>query len=142
MGMLCTAVYILSMNNFGPIADNAGGIVEMSNEPDSVREITDRSFFITLRNYFYLQLLRVLFSARVGSKERHAKSYSTTSAYTQTRTRPRLNCTPLSFKHPQIHIELGGGCDCTRRGVFSEITFSVNLVLLILLFVFARRIPL
>ena len=29
MGMLSNAVYILSMNNFGPIADNAGGITEM-----------------------------------------------------------------------------------------------------------------
>lgn len=42
MGMLCTAVFILSMNNFGPIADNAGGIVEMSEQPDEVRIITDR----------------------------------------------------------------------------------------------------
>lgn len=42
MGMLGTAVFILSMNNFGPIADNAGGIVEMSQQPDAVREITDR----------------------------------------------------------------------------------------------------
>eukprot|EP00163_Fabomonas_tropica_P009274 TRINITY_DN19076_c0_g1_i1.p1 TRINITY_DN19076_c0_g1~~TRINITY_DN19076_c0_g1_i1.p1 ORF type:complete len:642 (+),score=199.28 TRINITY_DN19076_c0_g1_i1:2-1927(+) len=42
MGMLCTAVYILSMNNFGPIADNAGGIVEMSGQPEEVRAITDR----------------------------------------------------------------------------------------------------
>jgi Na+/H+-translocating membrane pyrophosphatase len=25
MGMLSSAVYILAMNNFGPIADNAGG---------------------------------------------------------------------------------------------------------------------
>lgn len=41
MGMLATAVYILSMNNFGPIADNAGGIVEMSEQPESVREATD-----------------------------------------------------------------------------------------------------
>lgn len=31
MGMFCTGVYILSMASFGPIADNAGGIVEMSN---------------------------------------------------------------------------------------------------------------
>lgn len=42
MGMLCTAVFVLSMNNFGPIADNAGGIVEMSNQSESVRDITDR----------------------------------------------------------------------------------------------------
>jgi inorganic pyrophosphatase len=42
MGMLCTAVFILSMNNFGPIADNAGGIVEMSGQPEAVRVITDR----------------------------------------------------------------------------------------------------
>jgi len=42
MGMLCFAVFILSMNNFGPIADNAGGIVEMSNQPESVRVITDK----------------------------------------------------------------------------------------------------
>jgi Na+/H+-translocating membrane pyrophosphatase len=42
MGMLSNAVYILSMNNFGPIADNAGGITEMSMQPDAVREVTDR----------------------------------------------------------------------------------------------------
>ena len=42
MGMLSSAVYILAMNNFGPIADNAGGISEMSQQPESVRETTDR----------------------------------------------------------------------------------------------------
>jgi len=41
MGMLCTAVFVLSMNNFGPIADNAGGIVEMSSASESARVITD-----------------------------------------------------------------------------------------------------
>ena len=42
MGMLGTAAYILAMDTFGPITDNAGGIVEMSQQPEEIRERTDR----------------------------------------------------------------------------------------------------
>eukprot|EP00948_MAST-09A_sp_MAST-9A-sp1_P003661 g3661.t1 len=41
MGMLSSAAYVLAMNNYGPIADNAGGIVEMSNQNEIVRIRTD-----------------------------------------------------------------------------------------------------
>ena len=41
MGMLMAAAYILAMDTFGPIADNAGGIVEMTDQPESVRVVTD-----------------------------------------------------------------------------------------------------
>jgi K(+)-stimulated pyrophosphate-energized sodium pump len=42
MGMLATAAFILAMDTFGPITDNAGGIVEMSQAPEEIRKKTDR----------------------------------------------------------------------------------------------------
>ncbi|HAH07897.1 MAG TPA: sodium-translocating pyrophosphatase, partial [Elusimicrobia bacterium] len=42
MGMLSTCAYILAMDTFGPITDNAGGIVEMSRQPEDIRKRTDR----------------------------------------------------------------------------------------------------
>ncbi len=41
MGMLSTVGYILAMDMFGPITDNAGGIVEMSHAPENMRTVTD-----------------------------------------------------------------------------------------------------
>ena len=42
MGMLMTTAYILAMDTFGPITDNAGGIAEFSRAEAGAREITDR----------------------------------------------------------------------------------------------------
>jgi K(+)-stimulated pyrophosphate-energized sodium pump len=42
MGMLAPCAYILAMDTFGPITDNAGGIIEMSKQPEAIRHKTDR----------------------------------------------------------------------------------------------------
>ncbi|HYL41618.1 MAG TPA: sodium/proton-translocating pyrophosphatase, partial [Candidatus Binatus sp.] len=42
MGMLMTTAYVLAMDTFGPITDNAGGIAEFSRAEVGAREITDR----------------------------------------------------------------------------------------------------
>jgi K(+)-stimulated pyrophosphate-energized sodium pump len=42
MGMLMTTAYILAMDTFGPITDNAGGIAEFSKSEAGARQITDR----------------------------------------------------------------------------------------------------
>jgi K(+)-stimulated pyrophosphate-energized sodium pump len=42
MGMLMTCPYVLTMDTFGPITDNANGINEMAGAGPEVRKITDR----------------------------------------------------------------------------------------------------
>ena len=42
MGMLSTCAYILAMDTFGPIADNAAGIVEMAGVSENVRKQMDK----------------------------------------------------------------------------------------------------
>ena len=42
MGLLMSAAYVLAMDTFGPITDNAGGITEFAKAPRGARDITDQ----------------------------------------------------------------------------------------------------
>src|SRR3546814_6002950 len=86
MGMLGTAAYILAMDTFGPITDNAGGIVEMSRQPEEIRKKTDRR---SEEHTSELQSLMRISSAVFCLKKK--KNHTTIHNYSITESKPMEN---------------------------------------------------
>ena len=64
-GMMATTAMQLAIDAFGPIADNAGGIAEMSQLPEEVRQRTDNLMLLEIQllqpvKDLQLHLLRLL----------------------------------------------------------------------------------
>src|SRR5437667_50046 len=86
MGMLGTAAYILAMDTFGPITDNAGGIIEMSHQPEDIRKRTDRLALVVFptaltKGYAIGSAALAATSSRYAEKRRNAASAAEPIAY-------------------------------------------------------------